>query len=426
MQTNIETLTNCKTILTLKSDKEEWKSKIEKAYNKLESKVSLKGFRKGKAPKELLRSKVAQEDVFNEALNAFLSENFTKAIKDNNLHPYMQPTVEVKKISAEEVECTLTIIGEPSVELKSYKGLNITKDAVEVTDAEIDHEIKHLQEQNAEIVVKEEGTVVLGNIATIDFEGFVDGVAFDGGKATDYDLEIGSNTFIPGFEDQIVGMGINETKDINVTFPENYVENLKGKAAVFKVTVKAIKNKVYPEINDDLALDANLNDVENLAQLREYYKNQLTTKKEAEANNAAYTKLIDTIIDLATIEIAPELIEDEVHHNVENIEARLAQQGLNLDGYLNMLSMDKTDFMARLETDCTKNIKYMFTLLAVAKAENIKVTDEDYQQAYQDMANQYKMDVEDVKKALANRIEALANDILTKKVSDFLKKENNI
>ena len=426
MKTNIETLTNCKTILTLKSDKEEWKSKIEKAYTKLESKVSLKGFRKGKAPKELLRSKVSQEDVFNEALNAFLSENFTKAIKDNNLHPYMQPTVEVKKISEEEVECSLTIIGEPSVELKSYKGLTIAKDAVEVTDAEVDHEIKHLQEQNAEIVVKEEGTVVKGNIVTIDFEGFVDGVAFDGGKASDYDLEIGSNTFIPGFEDQIVGMSTNETKDINVTFPQNYVENLKGKPAVFKVTVKAIKNKVYPEINDELALDANLNDVETLDQLKTYYKNQIAAKKEAEANSAAYTKLIDTIIDEATIEIAPEMIEDEVHHNVENIEARLAQQGLNLDGYLNMLSMDKADFMTKLEADCTKNIKYMFTVLAVAKAENIKVDEEDYQQAYQDMANQYRMDVEDVKKALANRLEALANDLLTKKVSEFLKKENNI
>ena len=426
MQTNIETLTNCKTILTLKADKEEWGNKIEKAYAKLESKVSLKGFRKGKAPKELLRSRVSQEDVFNEALNSFLSENFTKAIQENNLHPYMQPTVEVKKISNEEVECALTIIGEPSVKLNSYKGLTIAKDEVTVTDEEINHEIKHLQEQNAEIVVKEEGTVEKGNIVTIDFEGFVDGVAFDGGKASDYDLEIGSNTFIPGFEDQIIGMSANETKDINVTFPQNYVENLKGKPAVFKVTVKAIKNKVYPEINDDLALDANLDDVETLEQLKTYYKNQITTRKETEANNAAYTKLIDTIMDQATIEIAPELIEDEVHHNVENIEARLSQQGLNLDGYLNMLSMDKADFMSKLESDCTKNIKYMFTLLAVAKSENIKVTEDDYNQAYQDMANQYKMDVEDVKKALANRVEALANDLLTKKVSEFLKKENNI
>ena len=426
MQTNIEKLTNCKTMLTLKADKDEWKSKIEKAYTKLEGKVSLKGFRKGKAPKELLRSKISQEDLFNEALNSFLSENFAKAITENNLHPYMQPTVEVKKISNEEVECLLTIISEPSVELKSYKGLNITKDPVVVTDEEIDHEIKHLQEKNAEIVVKEEGTVAQGNIATIDFEGFVDGVAFDGGKATDYDLEIGSNTFIPGFEDQIVGMSLNETRDINVTFPQNYTENLKGKAAVFKVTVKAIKSKVYPEINDDLALDANLDGVETLEQLKDYYRKQITTRKESESNNAAYGKLIDTIIDEANIEIAPEMIEDEVHHNVENIEARLAQQGLNLDNYLGMLSMDKADFMSKLEKDCTKNIKYMFTLLSIAKAEDIKVTDEDYNRAYKEMADQYKMDVEDVKKALSNRLEALSNDLLTRKVSEFLKKENNI
>ena len=426
MQTNIETLTNCKTILTLKSNNQEWKSKIEKAYSKLESKVSLKGFRKGKAPKELLRSRVSQEEVFNEALNSFLSENFAKAIEENNLHPYMQPSVEVKKISTEEVECALTIISEPKVELKNYKGLNITKDAVVVTDEEVDAEVKRLQQQNAEIVVKESGNVVKGDIATIDFEGFVDGVAFEGGKATDYDLEIGSNTFVPGFEDQIVGMSLNETRDILVTFPQNYVENLKGKDATFKVTVKAIKNKVYPEINDDLALDANLDNVENLEQLKEYYKNQITQRKQVEANNAAYTKLIDTIIDEANIEIADELVQDEVHHNVENIEARLSQQGLNLDGYLNMLSMNKDEFMKKLEDDCAKNIKYMFTLVNVAKAENIKVTEEDFEKAYENMANQYRMPVEDVKKALANRMEALTNDLLIQKVSEFLKTENNI
>ena len=426
MQTNIEKLENGKTIVTLKSDSDEWKSKIEKAYLKLEAKVSLPGFRKGKAPKELLRSKINQEDVFNEALNSFLSDNYAKAIKENDLHPFVQPTVSVKKVTLEEVECELTVIGEPTVELKDYKGLTIAKNSVEVTDEEVENAIKGLQEQNAEIVVKESGSVANGDIATIDFEGFVDGVAFDGGKGTDYDLEIGSKTFIPGFEDQIIGMEINETRDINVTFPENYVENLKGKPAVFKVTVKAIKNKVYPEINDELALDANLDNVETLEQLKDYYKQQITTKKQAEVDNEAYTKLIDTIMDSSSYDIAKEIIDEEVHHNLHSVESRLAQQGLDLDSYLNMLSMKKEDFMSKLEEDCTKNLKYMFTMLTVAKNENIKVTDEDFEKAYQDMANQYRMPVEDVKKALANRMDALSNDILTRKVSEFLKTENNI
>jgi len=426
MQTNIETLENCKTILTLKADKEEWKKKIEKAYTKLENKVSLPGFRKGKAPKELLRSKVNLEDVFNEALNSFLSENYSNAIKENDLHPLIQPTVDVKKITLEEVECTITVVGEPKVTLGEYKGIEITKDKVEVTDTEVEDALKGLQAQNAEVVVKESGTVVSGNIATIDFEGFVDGVAFEGGKGTDYDLEIGSNTFIPGFEDQIIGMGINETRDINVKFPENYVENLKGKDATFKVSVKAIKEKVLPEINDDLALDANLDNVENLEQLKEYYKNQITTRKEREVNTKAYNTLMDKVLDNAKIDIAKEIIDDEVAHNVENVESRLSQQGLTLDNYLGMLSMTKEDFLAKVESDCTKNLKYIFTLLAIAREEKIEVTNEDLEKTYQDMAAQYAMSVEDVKKALANRLDALTNDLLTQKVSEFLKKENNI
>ena len=339
METNIQTLEKCKTIVTLKASNEEWTSKIEKAYSKLETKVSLPGFRKGKAPKEMLRSKIKVEDVFNEAINYFLNDNYAKVITDNNLKPIVQPRVDIKKVTMDEVECDITVVGEPKVEIKEYKGLKVEKSVVAVTETEIETEIKKLQERNAEVVVKETGTVVSGDIATIDFEGFVDGVAFEGGKGTDYDLTIGSNTFIPGFEDQIIGMSTNETKDINVTFPENYVENLKGKAAVFKVTVKAIKTKVLPEINDDLALDANYDNVETLEQLKNFYKEEIQARKTAESTNNAYNKLVDTIIETSTYEIADELVEEEVHGNIHSIESRLQAQGLTLDNYLGMLNM---------------------------------------------------------------------------------------
>lgn len=426
MQTNIEKQEHCKTIITLKSNSEDWKSKIEKAYTKLESKVSVNGFRKGKAPKEILRSKVNLEDVFNEALNTFLSENYTKVLTENKLNPIIQPTVDIKKISLEEVECTITVIEEPTVELKDYKGLTIEKETVEVNDTEIENEIKKLQEKSAEVVVKETGNANKGDIVTIDFEGFVDGVAFDGGKASDYDLELGSNTFIPGFEDQLVGASIGESKDVNVKFPENYVENLKGKDATFKVTVKGIKTKVYPEINDDLALDANLDDVENLEQLKDYYKKELTTKKENEALNNAYTKLIDTILDNTNIDIAKEIIDDEVHHSLEARKNEASQYGLEFNQYLSMMGIKEDEFMAKLEETSTKNLKYIFTLLAIAKEEKIQITTEDYQKAYEDMSKQYNMPVDDVKKALASREAALGHDLLLQKVSEFLKKENNI
>ena len=426
METNIQTLENCKTIVTLKASNEEWASKIEKAYSKLETKVSLPGFRKGKAPKEMLRSKIKLEDVFNEAINYFLNDNYAKVITDNNLKPIVQPKIDIKKVTMEEVECDITVVGEPKVEVKNYKGIKVEKATIAVSESEIENEITKLQERNAEVVVKETGSVVSGDIATIDFEGFVDGVAFEGGKGTDYDLTIGSNTFIPGFEDQIIGMNLNETKDINVTFPENYVENLKGKPAVFKVTVKAIKTKVLPEINDELALDANLDNVETLEQLKTHYKNELQTRKELEAANETYTKLVDTIIEGSTYEIANELVEEEVHHNIHNIESRLSSQGLTLDNYLGMLNMSYDDLHKKLEADCLKNLKYTFTMYEIAKQENLKVEETDLENAYAEMASQYSMSVEDVKKALENRLDALASDILMRKVSDFLKKENNI
>ena len=427
MQTNVETLKNCKSVLTLKADTEEWKNRIEKAYNKLESKVSLPGFRKGKAPKELLRSKVNPEDLFNEAINGYLNDNYANAIKDNNLHPIMQPTVDVTKVTYEEFECNITIISEPKVEVGNYKGLVVAKDLVEVSEEEVEASIKKLQENSAEIVVKETGNVVNGDIATIDFEGFVDGVAFEGCKEENYDLEIGSGQFIPGFEDQLVGMNVNETRDINVKFPENYpAENLKGKDATFKVTVKGLKNKVYPEANDDLALDANIDNVETLEQLKNHYKNEILTRKQKTADDAAYTRLVDTIVEGSTIEIADEMIEDEVHHQLDRIEAQAKQYNLDLDTFLSFSGTNKEGYLTQTRTNVEKNLKGIFTILAVAKKENIEVTEEDLNKAYQDMANQYKMPLEDVKKALSNRVEALANDLLMQKVSEFLKKENNI
>lgn len=426
MKTEVKKIENCKTIVTLSSNGSEWNEMVEKAYTKLEANVSIKGFRKGKAPKEMVRSKINLEEVFNEAINFFLRDNYTKVLKDNELHPVTQPSIEVSKVSLSEFECNIVVVGEPVVDLGEYKGIKVNKDVVAVSNQDVEDEIKKLQEQNIEMNVKEEGKVETNDIATIDFEGFVDGVSFEGGKGENYDLEIGSNTFIPGFEEQLIGMSVNETKDVNVTFPENYVEHLKGKPATFKVTVKAIKVKVLPEINDDLAIDANIDNVSNLEELKKYYLDKLTKEKEEEVKEKAYNDLIDGIVSSSKITIADEIIEDEVKNNVNNIENRLSSQGLALDSYLAMISMSKDDFMTKLRNDCVKNLNTVFTLLAVARKENIKVSEEDFNKAYTSMASQYGMSVEDVKKALANRVEALANDLLLQKVGEYLKTENSI
>jgi len=425
MEKLVERKENCKTVINFNVNGEEWKSEIEKAYKKLEKKVTIPGFRKGKAPQNLVRGKIATEEVMNEALNSVLMANYEKTLTEEKLNPIIRPEINVSKISMEEVEFSITVIGAPSVTLGEYKDIKIEKSVIVVTDEDVEEEIKNLQQRNAEVSVKEDA-VSMGDIATIDFEGFVDNVAFDGGKAEKYDLEIGSHSFIPGFEEQIVGMKAGEEKDINVTFPENYAEHLKGKDATFKIKLHEVKEKILPEINDDLALDANLDNVSTLEELKEYYREQIRNKKEAQANDAATNKLLDIIVKNSTFEVADEIVEDEAGHHLEDIKHQLSARNMTLESYLEMINMSNEDLMNKIKEDALKNLKYAFVIMKVAEEEKLTISEEDLNKAYEDISAMYGMGVDDVKKALGNREDGLRRDLLNQKVVEFLRGANSL
>jgi len=426
MEKKVERKENCKSIINFKVDGAEWTAEIEKAYKKFEKKVSVPGFRKGKAPQNLVRGKIATDDVMNEALNSFLMANYEKTLDEEKLNPIVRPEISVSKISWEEVEMTITVIEAPVVTLGEYKNIKVEKSEIKVSEEDVEDELKRLQEKNAEVSVKENGVVENGNIATIDFEGFVDGVAFEGGKAEKYDLEIGSKTFIPGFEEQVVGMKTGEEKDIEVKFPENYAPQLAGKDATFKIKLHEVKEKVLPEINDDLALDANLEGVSNLEELKSFYKKQITESKEREANEAAVNKLMDIIVKNAKFVVADEIIDEEVSHQLEDIKHQLSHRNMTLESYLEMINMKNDDLMAKLKEDALRNLKSAFIIMKIAEVEKISVSKEDLDKAYEDISKMYGMGVDDVKKALGNREDGLKRDLLNQKVVEFLKGSNSL
>ena len=426
MEKKVERQENCKSVINFKVNGKEWAELIEKAYKKLEKKVTVPGFRKGKAPQNLVRSKIATDDVMNDALNSFLMANYEKTLDEEKLNPIVRPEISVSKISLEEVEMSIIVIEAPVVTLGEYKGIKVEKSEIKVGDDDVNEELKKLQEKNAEVSVKENAKVEKGNIVTIDFEGFVDGVAFEGGKAEKYDLEIGSNTFIPGFEDQIVGMKTGEEKDIDVKFPENYAPQLAGKDATFKIKLHEVKEKVLPEINDDLALDANYEGVSNLEELKSFYKKQITETKEREANDAAINKLMDIIIKNAEFVVADEIVEDEANHQLEDIKHQLSHRNMTLENYLEMINMTNDSLMSKLKEDALRNLKYAFTMMKIAEVEKLSVSKEDLDNAYEDISKMYGMSVDDVKKALGNREDGLRRDLLNQKVVEFLKESNSL
>lgn len=426
MEKKVERKENCKSVINFKVDGTEWAELIEKAYKKLEKKITVPGFRKGKAPQNIVRSKISTDDVMNDALNTFLMNNYEKTINDEKLNPIVRPEISVTKISLEEVELSITIIEAPSVSLGEYKNIKVEKSEIKVSEEDVNEELKKLQEKNAEVSLKENAKVEKGNIVTIDFEGFVDNVAFDGGKAEKYDLEIGSNTFIPGFEDQIIGMKSGDEKDINVKFPENYAPQLAGKDATFKIKLHEIKEKVLPEINDDLALDANYEGVSNLEELKAFYKKQITENKEREANDAAVNKLMEIIVKNAEFKVADEIVEDEASHQLEDIKHQLSHRNMTLESYLEMVNMTNDTLMTKLKEDALRNLKYAFTMMKIAEVEKLSVSKEDLEKAYEDISKMYGMPVEDVRKALGNREDGLKRDLLNQKVVEFLKESNSL
>lgn len=412
-------------IATVTFDAQEWKNAQEKAYANLAQNVTVQGFRKGKAPLELAKRHIDGRKMVEKAVDILVPLGNEKVLNENNFELLIRPEVNVKDVTDESVVIEYYYVTRPEVKLGQYKDLEVALEKVEVTEEDVNAELKALQTKNVELQVKE-SEIVVGDIANIDFKGFVNGVAFEGGEAKGYDLEIGSGAFIPGFEDQLVGAKAGQDLDINVTFPEQYSKELAGKPAVFKIKVNSVKEKVMPEINDDLALDANIEGVSNLEELKAHLTKTVETKKAEEADKKAFATLLDTIINGSTVEVPERVAEEEAKASLENFKKDVEQRGVPYEKYLEITGAKEEDLLKQMKNESLNNLKASFVFQEIAKVEGVDVKQEDIENEFKTIAEQYKMDLETVKKALGSRVSELANQIYQRKILTFIREANKI
>ena len=380
--------------LTFEVSAEDFEKAVQQAYLKNKNKINVKGFRKGKAPRAVIEKEYGVGVFYDEAINAVLPEAYEAAAKESGADIVARPEIDVEDIKkGENVVFTALVTTRPDVKLGEYKGIEIEKIEHNVTDEDVQKELENAQKQNARLITVEDRAVENGDITTIDFEGFVDGVAFEGGKGTDYQLEIGSNTFIPGFEDAMVGMQIGVEGDVNVTFPEEYhAENLAGKPAVFKVTVKGIQKRELPELNDDFA-----SEVSEFEPLEEY-KNDIKAKLEKNAENQTKAEteeaVISKVVENVEVDIPEAMIDARVDMLIRDYAQRLAYQGMNLDMYLKYSGVTMDQLKMQFKGQAAKQVKGSLVLEAIVNAENITVGDEEYDMHIVDMAKQYNTETE--------------------------------
>ena len=400
-----------------------WKEAQEKAFAKLAANLEIKGFRKGKVPADIAKKHIDNGSVFNEGINSMLQPVFEEVLREEKLQPFARPSVDVTKVSDKELQLKFIIVLAPEVKLGSYKGLAVKKDAVKVEEKEIDEAIEKLVAQNASLVVKE-GEAKKGDTVVLDFVGSVDGKEFEGGKADNYSLELGSNQFVPGFEDQLVGHKAGDNVEVNVTFPEQYVPELAGKKALFKCAIHEVKEKVLPKLDADLIKDLNIPEVKDEASLREYEKKSILQQKEGKAQADALDKVLKKIAEDAKVEIAEEVILEEVEGMKKNMEQQIQQRGLTLEQYYQITGQKVEDVEKNMKVEAEKNLRTILCMEEIAKQEKLEVSDADVEKEMKSIADTYKMDVEKVKEILGKDLGRFKAELRQRKIQDFLVKEN--
>lgn len=401
---------------------EEWKEAQTKALNKLARNVKMDGFRKGKAPAKLVKARIGKAAILEEATDVILQKSYGPILLDNGIEPVGQPEVKVTELSEEVLKVVVTAPVAPEVTLGEYKGLEIKKPAVRVTKKEIEERIKNYQQQYAELVVKEDGQVENGDTAVIDYEGSKDGEPFEGGNAENYSLEIGSGSFIPGFEEQLIGMKVDEEKEINVTFPEEYhAKDLAGKEAVFKVKVHEIKSKVLPEIDDELAKDVNIDGVETLEDLKTYTKEQIRIQKQNQAEKEFSDKIVKKVIENTPIDVPDAMVEREIDYMIREIEQTLSQQGMNMELYQKFTGKTLEDIRNDVREQAEERLKFNLILTEIAKVEEIEVTDEEVDEEIKEIASYYGKEVDEIKKIFDGQLGQIRADLSTRKAIQLIK-----
>lgn len=424
MSLQVEKLEKNMVKLTIEATAEEFEAATEKAYLKNRNRLTVQGFRKGKAPRKIIEKMYGKEIFYEDAANDIIPDAYEKAAEESELELVSQPDIDVVQIeSGKPFIFTATVAVKPEVTLGEYKGIEVKKQDTTVTDDEVTAELERVRDQNSRLVAVEDRPVKDQDQTTIDFEGFVDGVPFEGGKATDYSLTIGSHSFIDNFEEQLIGKKIGEEVEVNVTFPEEYqAKELAGKAAMFKVVIKEIKEKELPELDDEFASD--VSEFETLEEYKEDLKGKLLETKEKEAKRAKEDEVVDKIIENATMEIPEPMIDTQVRQMAEEFAQRLQQQGLSLEQYFQFTGMDSKKYIETLQPQAMKRIQSRLVLEAIVKAENITASDEELEKEIKDMAAMYQMEYEKLKDIVGDKEkEQMKMDIAVQKAVDLIADE---
>ena len=402
--------------LTFNIEAEKFEQAMKKVYTKTAKYFNIPGFRRGKAPMQLVERQYGSAIFYEDAFNELVPEIYDEAIKENKIEAVSRPNIDIIQMEkGKELIFTATVETKPEVELGKYKGIEIKKIEYTTTDKDIEHELGHMAERNARLVTIEDRPVEKGDITVIDFDGSIDGVHFEGGKAENHELEIGSNTFIPGFEDQIIGMKIDEEKDVKVKFPDDYFsKELAGKDAVFAVKLHEIRKKELPKMDDEFAKD--VSEFDTLEELKNSIKEKLDVENETKAKNETEEEAIKTVCENAKIDIPNGMIETEIDNMIKDMETRLSYQGINLAQYLQIMGRKEEDMRKDFKEQAEKNIRVSLVLEAIAKEEKIEVTPDELNEKIKEMAEQYKMGEDKLNE----------NEQLKEYIVDSLKREKAI
>ncbi len=395
---NCEKVETNKVALTVEVDAAAFEAAVEKAYRKIRGQITIPGFRRGKAPRKMIENLYGPEVFYDEAVNIAMPEAYAAAVESEKLEVVGYPEVELESVGREGLTFKATVFVYPEVKLGQYKGVEAPKAEVKVTAADVNHRLEEMAQRNSRLVSVER-PVEKGDIANIDFEGFDEGKPFDGGKGEGFDLEIGSGSFVPGFEDQVIGMSAGEEKDIDITFPENYHKELAGKAVVFHVKVNAVHVKEVPAIDDEFAKD--VSEFESLADLKKDIKAKITEERQKAADQAFEDVVMQKVADGLECDVPAPMVDDQARRFVEDLKMRIQQQGIPVDQYLKLTNMTEEDLLGQAREPALRQVKLELALEAIAKAENVEVTDEEIEAEYASSAEKYGMKAEDLKKYIA-------------------------
>ncbi|MFA1822521.1 trigger factor [Virgibacillus oceani] len=412
-------------VLTFEVSVEDFDQALDQAFKKVSKEVQIPGFRKGKIPRKLFESRFGVEALYQDAVDIVLPDAYTKAIDETGIEPVAQPDVDIETIEqGKPLVFTANVTVKPEVTLGEYKGLEVEEQSVEITDEDVDHEIEHLRDHHAELVVKEEGKIAEGDTVVMDFEGFMDGEAFDGGKGENHSLEIGSNQFIPGFEEELIGKETGEDTDIQVTFPEDYhAEELAGKEAIFKVKIHEVKYKELPELDDEFAKDVD-DEVETLDELKKKKKEELETQRTQDADNQKRETLIEEASANAEVDIPAAMVDTELDQMMKEFEQQLQMQGMTMEMYSQFSGQDQDGLKEQMREDAEKRVKTNLTLEAIANKEELEASEEDINAELEKMASMYGAEIEQLKQMLGGNTDALKGDLKMRKAIDFLADES--